>query len=148
MVDNTIALLDEAELAVFQRLSVIGGPADLALIQATVADEHVPAGRVVRILAQLAERALVRLDRTAVRWIYDQHPVLRRAGRGALTPADVRQINERWPPLCLLASGPYMVTVSDQSDATLTASVSVDIPPCEPEVPPIEPVPPLAAPRR
>lgn len=95
VVDSTIALLDQAELAVFQRLSVIGGPADLALIQATVADEHVPAGRVVRILAQLAERALVRLDRTTVRWTYDQHPVLRSAGRGALTPADVRQINDR-----------------------------------------------------
>ena len=46
-----------------------------------------------------------------------------------------------------LHSGTYMITATDQADAALTASVSVEVPPCEPDVPPAEPVPPLAAPQ-
>ena len=95
VVESTIALLDDAELAVFRRLSLIGGPADLAVLEATMADDDLRRGRIVRILAQLVERALVRVDRGAVRWTYDQHPLLRAAGRQGLTSTEVRQLNER-----------------------------------------------------
>ena len=91
VVAGTIALLDDVELDVFRRLSVLGGPADLALVEAAVSDETVPAKRVVRVLANLAARALVRLDRTATRWRYDQHPLLRAAARERLTGRDRRR---------------------------------------------------------
>ena len=95
VVESTLALLDDAELAVFRRVSLIGGPVDLAVLEATIADDDVRPGRIVRILAQLVERALLRVDRRAVRWTYDQHPLLRDAGRQGLTNVEIRQLNER-----------------------------------------------------
>lgn len=45
-----------------------------------------------------------------------------------------------------LHSGTYMLGVSDVGDFSLGANVSVEVPPCDPDVPPVEPVPPLNAP--
>lgn len=122
VVESTTSLLDPAELAVFQRLSVIDGPADLALIQATVADDLVPAARVVRILAQLAQRALVRLDRAAVQWRYDQHPLLRSVGRQSLTPEDLRLVHSR------LASALFTRLPSTAAASPRSADVIVLLP--------------------
>ena len=116
VVGGTIALLDDAELAVFQRLSLIGGPVDLALLEATMVDANVRPGRIVRILAQLVERALVRVDRGAVRWRYDQHPLLRDTGRRALTVADMRQLNERLASALFARLPPTAAAVPNVAD--------------------------------
>ena len=80
VVSGTIALLDDVELDVFRRLSVLGGPADLALVEAAVSDDTVPAKRVVRVLANLAARALIRLDRTATAELDQEHEREDRSG--------------------------------------------------------------------
>lgn len=84
VIRSSVGLLDHDERHVFARLAIVGGAANLALVQAVAADGNLPAGRVTRILSQLAERGLVQLDRGEVHWRYDVHPTLRRAGRDLL----------------------------------------------------------------
>jgi predicted ATPase/DNA-binding SARP family transcriptional activator len=71
-------LLDSQEAAVFRRLAVLDGPAPLRLVRDVVGDDGVPPGRVARILHELAAQSMVTVDRTAVRWLYQQDDDLRR----------------------------------------------------------------------
>lgn len=89
VLDSSIGLLNEEERAVFDRLGVLGGPADLDLVRAVVAApvkgrQAVDGRRVVRVLGELADRGLVSVDRGALRWRYEQHEVLRARARARL----------------------------------------------------------------
>ncbi len=72
------ALLGPDEAAVFRRLAVLSGPAGLPLIRPVVAAAGVAPVRVARILAELAARSLLAVDRSGPRWRYQQDDDLRR----------------------------------------------------------------------
>lgn len=95
VIASTVDLLDDVELELFRRLAVINGPVDLQLVEATVGGTIIPARRVVRALSQLADRGLVTLDRSAVRWRYEQHAMLRATGRRLLGPEGSREAHAR-----------------------------------------------------
>lgn len=84
VIRSSVGLLDRDERHVFARLAIVGGAANLGLVQAVAAGQDLPAARVTRILSQLAERGLVQLDRGDVHWRYDVHPTLRRTARTLL----------------------------------------------------------------
>ena len=71
-------LLDEDEATVFRRLAVLDGPVTLPLVRAVVADDAIPAVRVVRLLRELTVRGLLTVDRSGPRWRYRQDDDLRR----------------------------------------------------------------------
>ncbi len=77
------ALLDDDEAAVFRRLAVLDGPASLTTIRGVVVDDLVPPLRVVRILAELADRGLVTVQRGGPRLLYAQDDDLRRVAADA-----------------------------------------------------------------
>ena len=78
------ALLADDEAAVFRRLAVLDGPASLTTIRGVVVDEVVPPLRVVRILAELADRGLVTVRRGGPRLLYAQDDDLRRVAAARL----------------------------------------------------------------
>ena len=81
---SSYLLLDDDEAAVFRRLAVLDGPVTLPMVRAVVADEGIPAVRVVRLLRELTVRGLLTVDRSGPRWRYRQDDDLRRlAGRVA-----------------------------------------------------------------
>ncbi|HSI93357.1 MAG TPA: AAA family ATPase, partial [Jiangellaceae bacterium] len=57
-------LLDDSERTLFRRLSVFGGGATLAAIEAVCSDpDHVPAGQVVTLAAALTDKSMITVDR-------------------------------------------------------------------------------------
>ena len=78
------ALLADDEAAVFRRLAVLDGPASLTTIRGVVVDDLVPPLRVVRILAELADRGLVTVRRGGPRLLYAQDDDLRRVAAARL----------------------------------------------------------------
>lgn len=93
---NAVSALDDDERVVFARLGVLGGPADLSIAREVVAgDGMVPGPRIARMLAALAERGLLRIDRTGARWRYSQHEVFRARALELLGPADGIRANSR-----------------------------------------------------
>jgi predicted ATPase/DNA-binding SARP family transcriptional activator len=75
---SSYLLLDDDEATVFRRLSVLDGPVTLPLVRAVVADDAIPAVRVVRLLRELTVRGLLSVDRSGSRWCYQQDDELRR----------------------------------------------------------------------
>jgi predicted ATPase len=77
-------LLDDDEATVFRRLAVLDGPVTLPLVRAVVADDGIPAVRVVRLLRELTVRGMLTVDRAGPRWRYRQDDDLRRLAAGLL----------------------------------------------------------------
>jgi predicted ATPase/DNA-binding SARP family transcriptional activator len=75
---SSYLLLDDDEATVFRRLSVLDGPVTLPLVRSVVADDAIPAVRVVRLLRELTVRGLLSVDRSGSRWSYQQDDELRR----------------------------------------------------------------------
>lgn len=75
---GSYALLTDPEAAVFRRLAVLDGAVGLALVRQVVADETIPAVRVVRILRELTASGLLGVDRSGPRWHYRLDDELRR----------------------------------------------------------------------
>jgi len=84
VIRSSLDLLDADERRVLGRLAGIRGAVELSLVQAVASGAGVTPQRVTRLLAQLAERGLVELDRGEVRWRYGLHPAVRDAGRALL----------------------------------------------------------------
>jgi len=78
IVRNSYLQLDDEEAAVFRRLAVLDGPAELPLVRQVVCDGPVTPVRVVRILRELTALSLLTVDRTGAHWRYRQDDDLRR----------------------------------------------------------------------
>jgi predicted ATPase/DNA-binding SARP family transcriptional activator len=96
---SSYALLDTDEATVFRRFGVLDGQVPLPLVRAVVADEAIPAVRIVRILRELTSRGLLAVDRSGPRWRYYQDDGLHRLARELLEDA-----GEGGPMLNRLAS--------------------------------------------
>ncbi|HEX3930967.1 MAG TPA: BTAD domain-containing putative transcriptional regulator [Nocardioides sp.] len=81
------ALLQPDEAAVFRRMSVLEGAADLIAVRAVSAGDDVAAVRVVRLLRELGDRNLVTAHRSGSRWTYEQDDDLHRFARQHLVAA-------------------------------------------------------------
>jgi len=84
---SSYALLDTDEATVFRRFGVLDGQVPLPLVRDVVADESIPAVRIVRILRELTSRGLLAVDRSGPRWRYHQEDDLHRLARELLEEA-------------------------------------------------------------
>ena len=81
---SSYALLSEEEAAVFRRFAVLDGSVGLALATRVLAGGPVTGPRVVRILGQLVDLGLLRVDRGDERWRWSQDDELHRYARELL----------------------------------------------------------------
>lgn len=81
VIRSSLDLLDADERRVLGRLAAVRGAVELSLVHAVAGGAGLTPQRVTRLLAQLAERGLVELDRGEVRWRYGLHPSVRDASR-------------------------------------------------------------------
>jgi predicted ATPase/DNA-binding SARP family transcriptional activator len=84
---SSYALLDSDEATVFRRFGVLDGRVPLPLVRDVVADEAIPAVRIVRILRELTSRGLLAVDRSGPRWRYYQDDDLHRLARELIEQA-------------------------------------------------------------
>ncbi|HXS67169.1 MAG TPA: BTAD domain-containing putative transcriptional regulator [Streptosporangiaceae bacterium] len=109
---SSYALLDTDEATVFRRFGVLDGQVTLPLVREVVADEVIPAVRIVRILRELTARGLLAVDRSGSRWRYHQEDDLHRLARELLESA-----GESGPMLGRLASVVLATIPADPSAA-------------------------------
>ncbi len=109
---SSYALLDTDEATVFRRFGVLDGQVTLPLLREVVADEAIPAVRIVRILRELTARGLLGVDRSGPRWRYHQDDGLHRLARELLEEA-----GESGPMLGRLASVVLATIPADPSAA-------------------------------
>src|SRR5712691_7952908 len=109
---SSYALLDTDEATVFRRFGVLDGQVTLPLVREVVADEAIPAVRIVRILRELTARGLLGVDRSGPRWRYHQDDGLHRLARELLEEA-----GESGPMLGRLASVVLATIPADPSAA-------------------------------
>ena len=81
---SSYALLSEEEAAVFRRFAVLDGSVGLRLATRVLAGSPVTGPRVVRILGQLVDLGLLRVDRGDERWRWSQDDELHRYARELL----------------------------------------------------------------
>ena len=86
VLEHSYAPLHEDEAAVFRRLSILSGPVSLPLIRSVVSGEQLPPVRVIRILRELTDRALLTVDRQGARWRYRQDDDIQSFAAGKLSP--------------------------------------------------------------
>jgi predicted ATPase/DNA-binding SARP family transcriptional activator len=108
---GSYALLDEQEAAVFRRLSVLDGSAELALVRQVVSGDTVPAVRVVRILRELTASGLVAVERVGAQSAYHQADELHRLAREML-----QERGEERPAFDRLATAILAVLPDDARD--------------------------------
>jgi predicted ATPase/DNA-binding SARP family transcriptional activator len=107
---SSYALLDIDEATVFRRFGVLDGQVPLPLVRDVVADEAIPAVRIVRILRELTSRGLLAIDRSGPRWRYHQDDGLHRLAMELLEEA-----GEAGPMLARLASVVLITIPADPS---------------------------------
>lgn len=119
---QSVETLSPAESDVFRRLSVIGGAARLPLIRSVVAGAELPPARVVRVLAELADRGLLRVDTAGARWLYELDDDIQRFAGELLTEnGELAATQQRLfeavvgvlPDDPKLPPGPYLDDVTD-----------------------------------
>ncbi|SDO64418.1 Predicted ATPase [Nakamurella panacisegetis] len=88
VLEHSYAPLRDDEAAVFRRLSVLRGPVGLPLIRSVVSDADVQPVRVIRILRELTDRALLTVDREGPRWRYQLDDDIQTFATTKLTPGE------------------------------------------------------------
>ena len=86
VLEHSYAPLRPDEAAVFRRLAVLSGPVGLPLIRSVVSGEQILPIRVIRILRELTDRALLTVDRQGPRWRYRQDDDIQAFAAAKLTP--------------------------------------------------------------